>query len=511
MAPGASIVVLCAMPDPANYFEDIPQGMATLAGLPGVSVVSVSYGWFLDYYGQAGPRAELGQHDPPAGAGGQPRRELLRGVGRQRGVLRGDLPVRLARGRVGRRHEPVCQRATASGATRPAGSAAAAGTARRSPCPPTSRTTASAASNDQRTNPDVAADADPNTGVAVYDPFDFGSATPWVQVGGTSLATPLWAGMAAIADQGRVARRRHAPGLDRDADGPLQPGQHRPRRLPRHHLGQQRLRRRPRLRPGHRPGLAQGQPPHPRPGRLRPGQPVDHRHPAAAHASSPGDSFGIIAAATDPLGAIDPGYTGTATLSLVSGPAGATFTPVTVPVIDGLAVFYGLSLSSTKGSGYIFQVAMTGLTSTDHQPRRRGRPDGRGGQLLSAPRSTTAWGPTSPRPTRMASATNIITLSVSSIPYAVTAGQLRHRQRLEPEEQDDHHRRPGRVELGHRRRVDQPGLRDRGTTRASRWSSRAWPSTGGRATDGGILGGGAAWRRPADRRRQRGDVERRGA
>ena len=40
--------------------------------------------------------------------------------------------------------------------------------------------------------------------MAVYDPFDFGSATPWVQIGGTSLAAPLWAGMAAIADQGRV-------------------------------------------------------------------------------------------------------------------------------------------------------------------------------------------------------------------------------------------------------------------------------------------------------------------
>ena len=30
-----------------------------------------------------------------------------------------------------------------------------------------------------RTNPDVSADADPATGVAVYDPFDFGTATPW--------------------------------------------------------------------------------------------------------------------------------------------------------------------------------------------------------------------------------------------------------------------------------------------------------------------------------------------
>jgi hypothetical protein len=45
-------------------------------------------------------------------------------------------------------------------------------------------------------------EADPNTGVAVYDSFDFPS-SPWIQVGGTSLATPMWAGLIAIADQGR--------------------------------------------------------------------------------------------------------------------------------------------------------------------------------------------------------------------------------------------------------------------------------------------------------------------
>lgn len=55
-----------------------------------------------------------------------------------------------------------------------------------------------------RTIPDIAADADPNTGVPVYDPFDTGSATPWTQYGGTSVSTPLMAGMVAIADQGRV-------------------------------------------------------------------------------------------------------------------------------------------------------------------------------------------------------------------------------------------------------------------------------------------------------------------
>jgi trimeric autotransporter adhesin len=57
--------------------------------------------------------------------------------------------------------------------------------------------------NGFRTVPDVSADADPSTGVSVYDPYDFGSSTPWETVGGTSLASPTWAGFIAIADQGR--------------------------------------------------------------------------------------------------------------------------------------------------------------------------------------------------------------------------------------------------------------------------------------------------------------------
>ncbi|HEX4128725.1 MAG TPA: choice-of-anchor Q domain-containing protein, partial [Pirellulales bacterium] len=54
-----------------------------------------------------------------------------------------------------------------------------------------------------RSIPDVSFDADPKTGVAVYDSWDYGSATPWEQIGGTSLAAPCWAGIIAIANQGR--------------------------------------------------------------------------------------------------------------------------------------------------------------------------------------------------------------------------------------------------------------------------------------------------------------------
>jgi subtilase family serine protease len=57
----------------------------------------------------------------------------------------------------------------------------------------------------RRQNPDVAYNADPDTGVAVYDsvPSAFG-APGWWQMGGTSAAAPQWAALIAIADQGRA-------------------------------------------------------------------------------------------------------------------------------------------------------------------------------------------------------------------------------------------------------------------------------------------------------------------
>lgn len=54
-----------------------------------------------------------------------------------------------------------------------------------------------------RTIPDVAFDGDDTTGGAVYDSYNGGSA-PWYEVGGTSFGAPNWAGMIAIADQGRA-------------------------------------------------------------------------------------------------------------------------------------------------------------------------------------------------------------------------------------------------------------------------------------------------------------------
>ena len=56
-----------------------------------------------------------------------------------------------------------------------------------------------------RQTPDVSFDADPLTGVAIYDSYEEGSSTPWVQIGGTSVSSPCWAGLIAIGDQLRAS------------------------------------------------------------------------------------------------------------------------------------------------------------------------------------------------------------------------------------------------------------------------------------------------------------------
>jgi len=71
-----------------------------------------------------------------------------------------------------------------------------------------------------RQMPDVAFDAGPTSGVAVYDSYDGGTyrgtPTPWLEAGGTSLSAPCWAGLIGIADQLRASR--NLPALD----GPTQ-------------------------------------------------------------------------------------------------------------------------------------------------------------------------------------------------------------------------------------------------------------------------------------------------
>jgi subtilase family serine protease len=59
-----------------------------------------------------------------------------------------------------------------------------------------------------RSTPDVALDADPYTGVSVYDSYGPNASAPWQQIGGTSLASPLFAGIITLAQQDRIAANK---------------------------------------------------------------------------------------------------------------------------------------------------------------------------------------------------------------------------------------------------------------------------------------------------------------
>jgi hypothetical protein len=55
-----------------------------------------------------------------------------------------------------------------------------------------------------RSVPDVSALADPSTGVEVYATSPTSGRGSWQVAGGTSLAAPIWAGLIAVANQGRA-------------------------------------------------------------------------------------------------------------------------------------------------------------------------------------------------------------------------------------------------------------------------------------------------------------------
>jgi len=60
-------------------------------------------------------------------------------------------------------------------------------------------------STGSRTTPDVSFVADPATGAWIADPYNLDPSNPWEVVGGTSLSAPCWAGLIALVNQGRSA------------------------------------------------------------------------------------------------------------------------------------------------------------------------------------------------------------------------------------------------------------------------------------------------------------------
>jgi subtilase family serine protease len=62
-----------------------------------------------------------------------------------------------------------------------------------------SQSTGSVNCNGKRATPDVSLDADPASGVSVYDTTRYQGQAGWFRVGGTSASSPMWAGRSAVA------------------------------------------------------------------------------------------------------------------------------------------------------------------------------------------------------------------------------------------------------------------------------------------------------------------------
>jgi len=65
-------------------------------------------------------------------------------------------------------------------------------------------------SSGDRDMPDVSFDANPSTGVAIYDSVPYYGQTGWFVVGGTSVGAPSWSAILADADQLRAADGKSA-------------------------------------------------------------------------------------------------------------------------------------------------------------------------------------------------------------------------------------------------------------------------------------------------------------
>jgi hypothetical protein len=76
-----------------------------------------------------------------------------------------------------------------------------------------------------------------------------------------------------------------------------------------------------------------------------------------------GSSFGLVLAAEDPYGNVNPSFSGTASIALNSNPTGDTLAGTTTESFSGgLATFAGLTLQK-PGTGYSFQASASGLGS----------------------------------------------------------------------------------------------------------------------------------------------------
>jgi subtilase family serine protease len=364
LAPGAKIVLVEATTDSnANLFAAVQEA----ASLPGVSVVSMS--WGLDEY--SGEQTLDSTFVAPTNNAGV---TFVAASGDDGGysvddngnptTTPGVLYPAASPDVLGVGGTTLNLNADSSYNSETAWSGSGGGTSLYETEPPYQEGTQS---TDYRTVPDVGFDADPNTGVGVYDSYNnTDNSGPWVQVGGTSLAAPSWAAVLAIANQGRVLAggsplsgpTSTSPGqtlsalyaisstdfndITSGSNGVFSAG------------------------PGYDEVTGLGSP---KANLLVADLATYGTASQLAVTSQPpssvitGDSFGVVVAAESPDGEVDPAYSGTVTIALESNPGDASLAgTLTATAYHGVAVFDGLSVNEF-GDGYTLQLASSSFAA----------------------------------------------------------------------------------------------------------------------------------------------------
>ncbi|HEV3299038.1 MAG TPA: S53 family peptidase [Planctomycetaceae bacterium] len=187
IAPQANVILFEAS---SNSFGDLLQAVSTAAAAPGVSVVSMSWSG-----GEFSSEASADSvFTTPSGRGGV---TFLASTG-DNGSPSGYPALSPNVVAVGGTTLSIDSSGNYLGESAWSGSGGGISAVESQPSYQSGNVNGASSTN--RTVPDVAMDADPNTGVYVLDTYS-GS---WFQVGGTSLSCPMFAGLVAISDQGRA-------------------------------------------------------------------------------------------------------------------------------------------------------------------------------------------------------------------------------------------------------------------------------------------------------------------
>ena len=212
-----------------------------------------------------------------------------------------------------------------------------------------------------RAVPDVAWDSDPNTGFPLYYSTPDGSGDfGWEVSGGTSIATPQWAGLIAIADQERVQGDGGTPltGYDQTLPALYSLPSSDYHDIVSGNNGYQ-------AGPGYDLVTGRGSPV----ANLLVPALAAYKSQLVVTAQPPnsvtaGQGFGLTIKVEDGFGDVVTSYNGSVTISLGSNPSGGTLGgTLTVTAVDGIATFSGLTLNKV-GSGYTLKASGGSFTTT---------------------------------------------------------------------------------------------------------------------------------------------------